>query len=97
MEMINAPSGADKLYTIFVFHEEGAFRRFVTIGLNLSGTANAAPALTGVSVYQLTDSGLRGQPLIQGTQYCIDYTLPHTPEPGEIVGSADRKNMPSQR
>lgn len=93
MELVNAPRVLGPFNIVFVFQGRDAFRSFVTTGLDLSGT-NATTALAGVRVYQLTAAGLLDPPVIQGSQYKIDYTMPHTPEPGEIVGSTDRENTP---
>ncbi len=81
--------GAKDFNTVFIFHEPGAFHSFITTGLDLSGTADVAAKadtnggaasggadiLAGVRVYQLTDSGLLAQAMVQGTKYWLDDTL----------------------
>ena len=81
--------GAKDYNTVFVFHDAGAFRDFVTTGLDLSGTADmaakaganggaasgGADVLARTNVYQMTDSGLMAQAMIQGTKYWRDDTL----------------------
>ena len=74
---------------MFVFHDEKSFNDFVTTGLDLTGTADAAAkvgekgdaiggaadVLPGVRIYQITDSGLIAQAMVQGTKYWRDDTL----------------------
>jgi lipid-binding SYLF domain-containing protein len=81
--------GAKAFNTVFVFHNPDAFHSFITSGLDLSGTADVAAkagtngaaasggadVLAGTQVYQLTDSGLLAQAMIQGTKYWRDDTL----------------------
>ena len=81
--------GAKDFNTVFVFNERDAFNDFITTGLDLSGTADiaakqgskggalsgGADVLPGVQVYQLTDTGLLAQAMIQGTKYWRDDTL----------------------
>lgn len=88
--------GAKDVDTVFVFHDASSFRDFVTTGLDLSGSADAsakagekgdsiggsANVLPGVRIYQLTDTGLMAQVMLQGTKYWRDTELnagaPHT-------------------
>lgn len=81
--------GAKDFDTVFVFHDPVAFNQFITTGLDLSGTADvaakagtngaafsgAADVLARTNVYQLTDSGLLAQAMLQGTKYWRDDTL----------------------
>jgi lipid-binding SYLF domain-containing protein len=81
--------GVKDFNTVFVFHDPVAFHDFITTGLDLSGTADVAvkagtnggaasggaDVLAGTQVYQLTDSGLLAQAMIQGTKYWRDDTL----------------------
>ena len=81
--------GAKDFNTVFVFHDPSAFHDFVTTGLDLSGTADVAAkagtnggsfsggadVLAKTNVYQLTDSGLMAQAMLQGTKYWRDDTL----------------------
>jgi len=81
--------GVKDYNTVFVFHDAAAYRNFVANGLDLSGTADVAAkagpnggaasggadVLAGTHVYQLTDSGLLAQAMIQGTKYWRDDTL----------------------
>ena len=84
--------GVKDARTIFVFHDAGAFRDFIETGLDLSGNADAAAkqgakggayagsadVLKGVRVYQLTDTGLLAQAMLQGTKYWVDSDLTET-------------------
>jgi lipid-binding SYLF domain-containing protein len=81
--------GAKEFNTVFVFHEPKAFHDFIATGLDLSGTADVAAkqdqkgkslsggadVLPGVRVYQLTDSGLLAEGMIQGNKYWRDDAL----------------------
>jgi lipid-binding SYLF domain-containing protein len=81
--------GAKDYNTVFVFHDASAFNSFITTGLDLSGTADmaakagsnggaasgGADVLARTNVYQMTDSGLLAQAMIQGTKYWRDDTL----------------------
>ncbi len=81
--------GAKDYNTVFVFYDAEAFYDFTTTGLDLTGTANAAAkvgekgddvggaanALSGMRVYQLTDTGLIAEAMIQGTKYWRDAEL----------------------
>jgi lipid-binding SYLF domain-containing protein len=81
--------GAKDFNTVFIFHDPVAFNSFITTGLDLSGTADVAAKagtnggafsggadiLAKTNVYQLTDSGLLAQAMLQGTKYWRDDTL----------------------
>jgi lipid-binding SYLF domain-containing protein len=81
--------GAKDYNTVFVFHDAQAFHDFHTTGLDLTGSADAAAkvgekgdavggssnALPGVNIYQMTDSGLIAQAMLQGTKYWRDEEL----------------------
>lgn len=81
--------GAKDFNTVFIFHDASAYHNFITTGLDLSGTADVAAkagtdgaaasggadVLPGVRVYQLTDSGIVAQAMLQGTKYWRDDTL----------------------
>jgi lipid-binding SYLF domain-containing protein len=81
--------GAKDFNTIFVFNNREAYNSFVTTGLDLSGTADAAAKsgtsgaavsgaaniMAGVRVYQLTNTGLLAQAMLQGTKYWRDDEL----------------------
>ena len=81
--------GAKDFNTVFIFHDPVAFNSFINTGLDLSGTADVAAkagtnggafsggadVLAKTNVYQLTDSGLLAQAMLQGTKYWRDDTL----------------------
>lgn len=81
--------GAKDADTVFVFHEAEAYKNFIETGLDLSGTADAAAksgekgdaasggasVVPGVRIYQLTDTGLMAQAMLQGTKYWKDKEL----------------------
>ena len=81
--------GAKDYNTVFVFFDSKSLHDFITTGLDLSGTADAAAkvaekgddvggaanVLSGVRIYQLTDAGLIAQAMIQGTKYWRDKEL----------------------
>lgn len=68
---------------VFVFHTPRAYRKFIDYGFDFSGQADAAAkssdrgdgtsvavsALSAVSVYQLTETGIALQATLQGTKY----------------------------
>lgn len=74
---------------VFVFHTVEAYKRFIEQGWDFSGQADAAAkagtdgdelsgavnVMPGVSVYQLTESGLALQVTLQGTKYWKDADL----------------------
>jgi lipid-binding SYLF domain-containing protein len=75
--------GVKDFRAVFVFHERKAMDNFVDNGWDFSGQADAAAkstdkggegsaagsVLNGVSVYQLTETGLVLQATLQGTKY----------------------------
>lgn len=81
--------GAKDVETVFVFHNEKSFHDFITTGLDLSGSADASAksgekgadlnavenVLPGVRIYQMTDTGLMAQAMVQGTKYWRDDAL----------------------
>ncbi len=81
--------GAKDARTVFVFHDAKAFQDFKTTGLDMTGKADAAAKvgekgaavggaadiLPGVRVYQLTNTGLMAQAMVQGTKYWADADL----------------------
>lgn len=87
--------GAKDVDTVFVFQNEKSFNDFITTGLDLSGSADASAksgakgadinavenVLPGVRIYQMTDTGLMAQAMVQGTKYWRDDALnkQHTP------------------
>jgi lipid-binding SYLF domain-containing protein len=95
--------GAKDFDIVFVFHNAEAFEDFTTVGLDLSGTADAAAQagekgdsisgaadiLPGVRIYQLTDTGLMAQAMIQGTKYWRDDTLNSGPTVGYNAPETD--------
>ncbi|MCB9989519.1 MAG: lipid-binding SYLF domain-containing protein [Rhodospirillales bacterium] len=74
---------------VFVFHTREAYNQFIDSGWDFSGQADAAAKagtsgdemsgaadiMPGVSVYQLTESGLALQVTLQGTKYWKDGDL----------------------
>ncbi len=81
--------GAKDFRMIFIFSEPDAFRNFVNTGLDLSGHVDlsakkgikgkahsgAQDVLPGVTVYQMTKSGLIAQAMLKGTRYWRDGDL----------------------
>lgn len=81
--------GAKEHNTVFVFHDAKSMDDFINTGLDLTGTADAAAkvgekgdavggaadVLPGVRIYQITDSGLIAQAMVQGTKYWRDDSL----------------------
>ncbi len=78
--------GAKDFDTVFVFHDAKSFDSFINTGLDLTGSADvaakagskgeavsgAADVLPGVRIYQITDTGLMAQAMLQGTKYWRD-------------------------
>jgi lipid-binding SYLF domain-containing protein len=74
---------------IFVFHTPDALKSFIDSGWDFSGQADAAAksgdkgaegnvsgtVVNGVSLYQLTETGLALQATLQGTKYWLDKKL----------------------
>lgn len=81
--------GIKDFRAVFIFHTDDAFNKFVDYGWDFSGQADAAAKsddkgaegsqvanlANGVSVYQLTKSGLALQATLQGTKYWKDKKL----------------------
>lgn len=81
--------GLKNYHSLFVFHTEKAYRRFVEKGWEFSGQADAVAqsdlrgrssstavsGSNGVSVYQLTERGLSLQATLQGSRYWPDPQL----------------------
>jgi lipid-binding SYLF domain-containing protein len=81
--------GAKDFRTVFIFDNENVFNDFITTGLDLSGhidvavkkgtagnaLSGAVDVLPGVSVYQLTETGLLAQAMLKGTKYWRDNSL----------------------
>ncbi len=81
--------GAKDFNIVFVFNNRESFQKFITEGLDLTGTADvaaqtgekgdsvsgAADVLPGVRIYQFTDTGLMAQAMVQGTKYWRDDDL----------------------
>ena len=81
--------GAKDIRTVFVFHSRPAFDRFVKHGWSFGGEAAASAKAgdqgvasegevaldEGVSVYQLTESGLMASAMLSGTKYWSDSEL----------------------
>lgn len=81
--------GVKDYNTVFIFNDAKAFEDFKNTGLDLTANADAAAklktkgdaasgaadVLPGVRIYQLTDSGLMAQAMLQGTKYWRDDSL----------------------
>lgn len=81
--------GAKDFRVVFVFHDHDIFRNFVKTGLDLSGHVDLAAkqgskggavtdsgnVLKGVSIYQMTDTGLLAQIMLKGTKFWRDADL----------------------
>ncbi len=81
--------GAKDHNTVFIFNDAKAFEDFKTTGLDMTGSADAAAkvgekgeqvsgaadVLPGVRIYQITDTGVIAQAMLQGTKYWQDDTL----------------------
>ena len=81
--------GIKDFRAVFVFHTTKAYKNFIAYGWDFSGQADAAAksrdkgegtsvavtAVPGVSVYQLTESGIALQATLQGTKYWRDNRL----------------------
>jgi len=89
MEMANAGVGLGLGAKVFIFNNKKVYHDFIKTGLDLTGSADAAAkeknnggaasgsadVLRGVKIYQLTDTGLLAQLMLQGTKYWPDRTL----------------------
>ncbi len=81
--------GVKDFRAVFVFHTQSAMNNFIDTGWDFSGQADAAAKTTdrggeasaagtvvnGVSIYQLTETGLALQATLQGTKYWKDDAL----------------------
>ncbi|MCD8526104.1 MAG: hypothetical protein LRY76_02970 [Alphaproteobacteria bacterium] len=81
--------GAKDYDVIFVFHSVDSYEKFITTGLDLTATADAAvkagekgdaasgglDVLPGVRIYQLTGTGLMAQAMLQGARFWLDDEL----------------------
>jgi len=81
--------GVKDFRAVFIFHSRKALSNFLEYGWDFSGQADAAAksgdkgdegsvaatAINGVSIYQLTESGLALQATLQGTKYWKSDTL----------------------
>jgi len=81
--------GAKDADIVFIFNTAKAYNDFIETGLDLSGTADAsvknktkgdeigggASVLPGVRIYQMTDTGVMAQAMLQGTKYWKDSEL----------------------
>lgn len=81
--------GAKDFNIVFVFNDKDSYQKFITEGMDLTGTADvaaqtgekgdsvsgAADVLPGVRIYQFTDTGLMAQAMVQGTKYWRDSDL----------------------
>jgi lipid-binding SYLF domain-containing protein len=98
--------GAKDYNVVFVFNDADSFHTFTTVGLDLTGTLDAAASagekgasvsgaadvLPGVRVYQMTDTGLMAQAMLQGTKFWRDDALNTDMTIGEnYAGEGDKK------
>ncbi len=80
--------GAKDFRAVFIFHDQGTLAKFVNSGWEFGGHADAAAKasdkgaavggealLDGITVYQLTKSGLALQATVKGTKYWKDDEL----------------------
>ena len=80
--------GVKDFRAVFVFHNRDALNRFINSGWEFGGHADAAAKagdkgaavggealLDGVSIYQMTESGLALQATVKGTKYWKDAEL----------------------
>ncbi len=81
--------GVKDFSAVFIFHTKDALKRFIEDGWDFSGQADAAAKsgkkgvegsaagtiVNGVSVYQMTETGLALQATLQGTKYWVDKDL----------------------
>ncbi|MEL6448184.1 MAG: YSC84-related protein [Pseudomonadota bacterium] len=81
-------AGVKDYRLVFVFHDAQTMKDFVETGLSFGGQADAAAkagdqgaavggeaVLDGVTVYQITESGLALQATVKGTKYWKDESL----------------------
>jgi len=81
--------GVKDFSAVFVFHTNDAMKSFIEDGWDFSGQADVAAKsgkkgaegsaagtiINGVSIYQMTESGLALQATLQGTKYWLDEDL----------------------
>jgi lipid-binding SYLF domain-containing protein len=81
--------GVKDFRVIFIFHTKTVYENFLNSGWDFSGQADAAAktgekgaseegaatVIDGVTLYQLTESGLALQVTLQGTKYYLDKDL----------------------
>ncbi len=81
--------GVKDFSAVFIFHTQDALANFIEYGWDFSGQADAAAKsgkkgaegsaagtiVNGVSIYQMTESGLALQATLQGTKYWVDSDL----------------------
>ena len=84
--------GAKDADIVFIFNTAKAYNDFIETGLDLTGTADAAvkndskgdeigggaSVLPNVRIYQMTDTGVMAQAMLQGTKYWKDAKLNRT-------------------
>ncbi len=81
--------GVKDFSAVFIFHTKEALNRFIKYGWDFSGQADVAAKsgkkgaegsaagtiVNGVSIYQMTETGLALQATLQGTKYWVDSDL----------------------
>ena len=80
--------GIKDFRAVFIFHDQGTMQKFITSGWEFGAHADAAAKagekggaiggevlVDGVTVYQLTESGLALQATVKGTKYWKDASL----------------------
>lgn len=96
--------GAKDFNTVFVFYDADTFHKFTTVGLDLTGTADVAvkanqkgdaasgagDVMAGTRIYQLTDTGLMAQAMIQGMKFWRDDSL------NQIIASSSTNDNESR-
>lgn len=96
--------GAKDYDVVFVFHDAASFENFTTTGLDLTATADAAAqsgmkgdsvsggldVLPGVRIYQLTDTGLMAQAMLQGVKFWRDDELNKEPHAAAIRNNNEK-------
>jgi len=81
-------AGVKDVRTIFVFHSKDAYEQFVNSGWEFGAHADAAAkagdkgaavggevAVSGMTIYQITESGLALQATVKGSKYFKDDEL----------------------
>ncbi len=80
--------GVKDFRAVFIFHDHGTMQKFINSGWEFGAHADAAAKagkkgaaiggeilLDGITIYQLTESGLALQATVKGTKYWKDATL----------------------